>query len=166
MLHSLFLTNYNMPYELQFSPLLQILVCFGIAVVKELYVGYAVIALLVEINSIFLHLRQLLRFLSFQKDHPVYRLNSLLNLGKAGPKLYAALADGDLNDPLLCWSLGKRIHVFIAFGVKCHDYSLPHGIHAPITSVLCHCHNCVLQRAFMWYYGPAGYPYFIITICS
>jgi hypothetical protein len=57
--------------------------CFGIAVVTEFYVGYAVIALLVEINSIFLHIRQLLRFLDFSKDNPVYRLNSLMNIGKS-----------------------------------------------------------------------------------
>ncbi|ELT94577.1 hypothetical protein CAPTEDRAFT_183976 [Capitella teleta] len=58
-----------------------ILICFGVSVLTQQYVGYAVIALLVEINSIFLHLRQLLKFVNFAKDNPVYRLNSLINMG-------------------------------------------------------------------------------------
>lgn len=58
-----------------------IVLCFGIAVVTQRYEGYALVALLVELNSVFLHLRQLLQFSGFTKNDPRYRLNSLLNLG-------------------------------------------------------------------------------------
>lgn len=44
------------------------------------YVGFSVVALLVEINSIFLHMRQILLMANLVKT-TVYRLNSLLNLG-------------------------------------------------------------------------------------
>ena len=44
--------------------------------------GYAVVALLVELNSIFLHSRQLMQMLGFSREDSVYRLNSLANIGK------------------------------------------------------------------------------------
>ncbi|KAF4086077.1 hypothetical protein AMELA_G00102170 [Ameiurus melas] len=44
------------------------------------YVGFAVVALLVEINSIFLHLRQMMRMASIAKS-TMYRINSMINLG-------------------------------------------------------------------------------------
>ena len=56
--------------------------CFGIAIITQHYVGYAVVALIVEINSIFLHLRQLLQVLKVPRDSLPYRINSLVNLGK------------------------------------------------------------------------------------
>lgn len=39
-------------------------------------------ALLVEVNSIFLHTRQLLIIQGAPRQHSFYRLNSLLNIGK------------------------------------------------------------------------------------
>lgn len=60
----------------------QILLCFGIAVTTQVYVGYAVVALLVEVNSIFLHTRQLLQVLQVPKDSSIFRTNSLLCLGE------------------------------------------------------------------------------------
>lgn len=44
------------------------------------YVGFSVVALLVEINSVFLHLRQMLRMASIAKG-TLYRVNSMVNLG-------------------------------------------------------------------------------------
>ena len=44
--------------------------------------GYAVLALVVELNSIFLHIRQLLQTCGFSKSNQYYRLNSLINLGR------------------------------------------------------------------------------------
>lgn len=44
------------------------------------YVGFALVALLVEINSIFLHLRQILLMADLVHT-ACYRLNSLINLG-------------------------------------------------------------------------------------
>ncbi|NXS58930.1 TLCD2 protein, partial [Brachypteracias leptosomus] len=57
-----------------------VIVCFGIAVLLHQYVGFALVALLVEINSIFLHLRQILLMANLVHT-PCYRLNSLVNLG-------------------------------------------------------------------------------------
>lgn len=54
--------------------------CFGLSVLSGRYVGFAVVALLVELNSVFLHLRQLLRMGSMAKGTP-YRVNSIINLG-------------------------------------------------------------------------------------
>uniref|UniRef100_A0A3Q1HWH7 TLC domain-containing protein n=1 Tax=Anabas testudineus TaxID=64144 RepID=A0A3Q1HWH7_ANATE len=47
--------------------------CFGLAVTSRRYVGFAVVSLLVEINSVFLHVRQLLLLSG--------RRNSWLNVG-------------------------------------------------------------------------------------
>ncbi|KAK3084464.1 hypothetical protein FSP39_013949 [Pinctada imbricata] len=58
-----------------------ILVCFTIAIVTRMYVGYAVVALVIELNSIFLHLRQLFQICGLKKDNPFYRFNSVVNLG-------------------------------------------------------------------------------------
>ncbi|XP_008946981.1 PREDICTED: TLC domain-containing protein 2, partial [Merops nubicus] len=57
-----------------------VIICFGIAVVLHQYVGFALVALLVEINSIFLHLRQILLMANLAHT-TCYRLNSSLNLG-------------------------------------------------------------------------------------
>ena len=42
---------------------------------------YAVVALFVEVNSIFLHIRQLLNLTGVSKKEPKYRMNSMLNIG-------------------------------------------------------------------------------------
>ena len=47
-----------------------------------MYIGYAAVALIVELNSIFLHLRQLLQICHFTKNDSIYRFNSLINLGR------------------------------------------------------------------------------------
>jgi len=57
-----------------------IIVCFGVSIVSRMYVGYAVVALVIELNSIFLHLRQLLQICQFKKDNKIYRVNSIINL--------------------------------------------------------------------------------------
>lgn len=58
----------------------QVIVCFGIAVQLHQYIGFALVALLVEINSIFLHLRQILLMANLVHT-TCYRLNSIINLG-------------------------------------------------------------------------------------
>lgn len=57
-----------------------IIACFMVAVCWRHYVGYAVVALLVEINSVFLHFRQMLQICGVSKFNGWYRLNSLVNL--------------------------------------------------------------------------------------
>lgn len=57
-----------------------VIVCFGIAVLLHQYVGFALVALLVEINSIFLHLRQILLMADLVHT-TCYCLNSIINLG-------------------------------------------------------------------------------------
>ncbi|CAG0914442.1 unnamed protein product [Notodromas monacha] len=58
-----------------------ILACFGLAVFTGRYVPYAQLALLSEVNSVFLHARQLMLLQGVSKHNLVYRLNSLVNLG-------------------------------------------------------------------------------------
>ncbi|KAM9318499.1 TLC domain-containing protein 2 [Pholidichthys leucotaenia] len=66
-------------WELLFHHLV-VITCFGLAVVTFRYIGFSVVALLVEINSVFLHLRQILRMVNISKG-TLYRVNSMINLG-------------------------------------------------------------------------------------
>ncbi|KAM3616297.1 uncharacterized protein V6R79_015674 [Siganus canaliculatus] len=66
-------------WELLFHHLV-VITCFGLSVLSCRYVGFSVVALLVEINSVFLHLRQMLRMASIAKG-TLYRVNSIVNLG-------------------------------------------------------------------------------------
>lgn len=54
--------------------------CFSIATASKTYVAYAALSLVVEINSIFLHARQLLIFGGVSKSSKVYRANALMNV--------------------------------------------------------------------------------------
>uniref|UniRef100_A0A670K8F2 TLC domain containing 2 n=1 Tax=Podarcis muralis TaxID=64176 RepID=A0A670K8F2_PODMU len=63
-----------------FLPLSQVILCFGFAFLVHRFVGFAMVALLVEINSIFLHLRTILLMAGLAHTTS-YRLTSLLNLG-------------------------------------------------------------------------------------
>lgn len=58
----------------------QVVTCFGLSVLSCRYIGFAVVALLVELNSVFLHLRQMLRMANIAKG-TLYRVNSMINLG-------------------------------------------------------------------------------------
>ncbi|KAG8002047.1 TLC domain-containing protein 2 [Nibea albiflora] len=66
-------------WELLFHHLV-VITCFGLSVLSCRYVGFAVVALLVEINSVFLHLRQMLRMANIAEG-TLYRVNSIINLG-------------------------------------------------------------------------------------
>ncbi|XP_053561211.1 TLC domain-containing protein 2 [Bombina bombina] len=66
--------------ERLFEDTFSVITCFGISLLLHRYVGFSVVALLVEINSIFLHMRQILLMANLVKTI-TYRLNSLLNLG-------------------------------------------------------------------------------------
>ncbi|XP_013914872.1 PREDICTED: TLC domain-containing protein 2 [Thamnophis sirtalis] len=57
-----------------------VIVCFGFAFLARRFVGFAMVALLVEINSVFLHLRTILRMAGLANT-PFFRLASLVNLG-------------------------------------------------------------------------------------
>ncbi|KAJ8880374.1 hypothetical protein PR048_016843 [Dryococelus australis] len=71
-----------MPDEQLLSILLTLVIlCFGLAVSTRYYLGYGLMALLVEMNSIFLHMRQLLLIQGVPKSRLFYRLNSLFCLG-------------------------------------------------------------------------------------
>nr|XP_045583305.1 TLC domain-containing protein 2-like isoform X2 [Procambarus clarkii] len=54
--------------------------CFGLSVWSAMFLGYAVVALFVEVNSIFLHVRQLLIITGVSREEPKYRLNAMLNI--------------------------------------------------------------------------------------
>ncbi|XP_037604281.1 TLC domain-containing protein 2-like [Sebastes umbrosus] len=84
----------NQPCKQSWEVLLHhsvVLSCFSLAVTSRLYVGYSVMSLLVEINSVFLHIRQLL-LLSGRRNRPgnditaphpsvTFSVTSWLNLG-------------------------------------------------------------------------------------
>ncbi|XP_038669537.1 TLC domain-containing protein 2 [Scyliorhinus canicula] len=57
-----------------------VITCFGTSVSLCSYIGFAVVALLVEINSIFLHLRQILLMANMCQT-TCFRINSIINLG-------------------------------------------------------------------------------------
>lgn len=67
-------------YELLVHHFLVVL-CFTIAVVSEQYVAYGAVSLMVEINSIFLHTRQLFIITGEPKSSGRYKINALLNVG-------------------------------------------------------------------------------------
>jgi len=54
--------------------------CFGIAAHTKVYVPYAVISLIIEINSMCLHARAMLILTGWSKQSPVFRLIAVLNL--------------------------------------------------------------------------------------
>uniref|UniRef100_A0A3P8P1D7 TLC domain-containing protein n=1 Tax=Astatotilapia calliptera TaxID=8154 RepID=A0A3P8P1D7_ASTCA len=84
----------NQPFKQSWELLLHhslVISCFGLAVTSRLYLGFAAVSLLVEINSVFLHLRQLL-ILSGRRNKPgteltapqpslAYSITSWLNVG-------------------------------------------------------------------------------------
>jgi len=66
-------------YELMIHHILVIL-CFGISVSYRQYVAYAAVSLVVEINSVFLHTRQLFIITGEPKSSTRYKVNALLNV--------------------------------------------------------------------------------------
>jgi hypothetical protein len=67
-------------YELLVHHFLVIL-CLSIAVTTRQYVAYAALSLMVEINSVFLHARQLFIITGEAKSSQRYKCNALLNVG-------------------------------------------------------------------------------------
>uniref|UniRef100_A0ACB8ECL1 Uncharacterized protein n=1 Tax=Sphaerodactylus townsendi TaxID=933632 RepID=A0ACB8ECL1_9SAUR len=57
----------------------KVITCFGTSFLFHRYVGYAMVALLVEVNSVFLHLRTILRMAGLSHT-TFYRVVSLANL--------------------------------------------------------------------------------------
>uniref|UniRef100_A0A1B6EW31 TLC domain-containing protein n=1 Tax=Cuerna arida TaxID=1464854 RepID=A0A1B6EW31_9HEMI len=55
--------------------------CFTTSLTSYNYEGYAIMALLVEVNSVFLHIRQLMIIQNWNRNTLSYRLNNSLNLG-------------------------------------------------------------------------------------
>lgn len=66
-------------YELLLHHFMVIL-CYTIAAASKTYVSYAALSLVVEINSIFLHARQLFIIAGVPKSRLAYRNNALLNV--------------------------------------------------------------------------------------
>lgn len=57
-----------------------VLISFSYHMMNLLSIGYTVVALLMEFNSVFLHSRKLLRFYKFDRGSAVFRLNSIFNI--------------------------------------------------------------------------------------
>ena len=83
----------------------QVTTCFGIAVTTQVYIGYAIVALIIELNSIFLHLRQLFQVLKVPKDSNIYRTNSLICLGKCSLYFWSWYCARDKKNILTNWKL-------------------------------------------------------------
>ncbi|XP_071447185.1 TLC domain-containing protein 2-like isoform X2 [Hetaerina americana] len=67
-------------YELMLHHLI-VITCFGLCINTRYYLGYGLVALLVEVNSVFLHTRQLMLVQGIPaKDHFLYHINTLLYL--------------------------------------------------------------------------------------
>ncbi|CAH8500654.1 unnamed protein product [Schistosoma turkestanicum] len=58
-----------------------IFLCFSSALLSGKYIGYAVVSLLPEVNSIFLHLRRMMNYLHVPKKNRFFRATCLLNIG-------------------------------------------------------------------------------------
>lgn len=54
--------------------------CFSIALYTHKYIGYALFALIGEVNSIFLHARQLMLMMNYTKSSLSYQLNGIINV--------------------------------------------------------------------------------------
>ena len=67
-------------YELLLHHTLVIL-CYSVAVISKQFVAFVALSLVVEINSVFLHARQLLIITNEPKKSPRYKVNALLNIG-------------------------------------------------------------------------------------
>lgn len=58
-----------------------VIFCLGLAVTSHTYIAYGALSLIVEINSIFLHARQLFILTHEPKTSSRYKVNALLNVG-------------------------------------------------------------------------------------
>ncbi|KAK7791062.1 hypothetical protein R5R35_007153 [Gryllus longicercus] len=67
-------------YELMVHHILVIL-CFGLAISTRSLLGFCIFGLLVEVNSVFLHARQLMHLQNINRQNGLYRINSVLNVG-------------------------------------------------------------------------------------
>ena len=57
-----------------------VLLTFGYHMINLVNIGYTVVALFMEFNSVFLHARKLLRFYGFKRESALVRVNNILNL--------------------------------------------------------------------------------------
>ncbi|KAJ6216324.1 hypothetical protein RDWZM_007481 [Blomia tropicalis] len=57
-----------------------ILLCFSNTILNHRYVGYNMVALLIENSNIFLHFRQLLLLSSYPRSGPYFQVNSVINI--------------------------------------------------------------------------------------
>jgi len=57
-----------------------VLCCLTYSVAECRFIGHTVVGLVVEVNSVFLHLRKLMQILHVGFRHPLYRVICLLNL--------------------------------------------------------------------------------------
>ena len=59
--------------------LFQVITAFNIALTNNVYMGFAICALLMEFNSIFLHVRRLMK-LADKNQSLLYKINGILNI--------------------------------------------------------------------------------------
>lgn len=74
-------SSYKGTRELVFHHIL-ILACFSNTIICKRFVGYNMVALLIEVSNVFLHFRQLLLLSNHPKTTALYYWNSLANIRK------------------------------------------------------------------------------------
>jgi len=57
-----------------------VLCCLAYSIATCQFIGHTVVGLVVEVNSIFLHLRKLMQIMQVGFQHPVYRIVCIMNL--------------------------------------------------------------------------------------
>lgn len=103
-----------------------VITCFGLVVVTGNHVPIAIISLLVEINSVFLHTRQILRITKLQ-DGTIYAVNKFANLTTFFVFRFVTLVwmlgrvvryHKEISQPyLIVLTLGFPIMILINFGL-------------------------------------------------
>jgi len=59
---------------------MQVICCLAYSIANCQFIGHTVVGLVVEVNSVFLHLRKLMQIMDFGFQHPLYRIVCHMNL--------------------------------------------------------------------------------------
>ncbi|CAM4812841.1 unnamed protein product [Rotaria magnacalcarata] len=88
---------------------------FGTSIIRRMNIGYLMLALIVEINSVFLHLRKLLHQYNIPRENLIVRLTMMINIitfliFRFGLLIYGSMAifrDGE--------RAGSYFHIFLSY---------------------------------------------------
>lgn len=105
----------------------QVLICFIYSIRISYGIGIVCVALLVEVNGVFLHARKLLQIFQFSFEHKIYVLNKYINL-----ITFVIFRGGPISK------------VFYEFAYECPAFNLPlRGVFMFLTVAMA-CINVIL----------------------